>query len=399
MVQSLVSFSETNKTEFTDAKELYRQVVKDFAATKQKLLEQVQQKGVTEEEFGILIEEHILNLYKCSEEIKEEVKERFIKKQFNYGEITDYIEDLNICDIKLINPQNIRLKRGGVRGAADLKFDTDEEYTSFVENITTKNGVNPSQLEAIRVFSDTKTSDKFNLRFTLLTPTVVSSGYPVVAIRKVLKDFYEIPDLVRMGVLSQDLGDILVRRFNSGSSLICGGDSAGKTTMLNALKETIPHTKAVCVCQQAIELSTKRHPDMVFVHSLASTAESIVKYDLEDTSLAALTLDVDYLIIGEMKGRETKHFLKAAESGQICSGTIHTNCAKKGVDKLIDYAMGDGYYKKSELLRMMDCFKTVIYMEDFKVKEVQAIIGYNRETDEIEYKPIYENGHIYYENC
>lgn len=64
--------------------------------------------------------------------------------------------------------------------------------------------------------------------------------------------------------MSQQLADTLVDRFRTGSTLICGGNSDGKSTLLNALKETLPEDMAVMVAQQADELTTKHHPDMIF---------------------------------------------------------------------------------------------------------------------------------------
>lgn len=64
--------------------------------------------------------------------------------------------------------------------------------------------------------------------------------------------------------MSQQLADTLVERFRMGSTLICGGNSDGKSTLLNALKETLPENMAVMVAQQADELTTKHHPDMIF---------------------------------------------------------------------------------------------------------------------------------------
>lgn len=99
--------------------------------------------------------------------------------------------------------------------------------------------------------------------------------------------------------MSQQLADTLVDRFRTGSTLICGGNSDGKSTLLNALKETLPEDMAVMVAQQADELTTKHHPDMIFLHSLSESAESAVKYDLEQLSIASLTMDVDFSSSGK----------------------------------------------------------------------------------------------------
>ena len=60
------------------------------------------------------------------------------------------------------------------------------------------------------------------------------------------------------------------------------------------LKETLPDDMAILVAQQADELTTLFHPDMMFLHSLPGASESSVNYDLKHISIAGLTMDVDF---------------------------------------------------------------------------------------------------------
>ena len=78
---------------------------------------------------------------------------------------------------------------------------------------------------------------------------------------------------------------------------IPGPSGSGKTTLLNALKETLPDDMAILVAQQADELTTLFHPDMMFLHSLPGASESSVNYDLKHISIAGLTMDVDFFFI------------------------------------------------------------------------------------------------------
>ena len=145
---------------------------------------------------------------------------------------------------------------------------------------------------------------------------------------------------------------------------------------LNALKEKIPHDNSVLVIQQAEELTSKNHPDMIFLHSVEGRGESDAKYDLKDLSVAGLTMDIDYFIIGEIKGSEANYMLNTAYTGHTCAATIHASSSETGIDKLIDYALWEGTYKKPELTQMMaSCFKTVIFMKRFKVAQISEITG------------------------
>lgn len=72
---------------------------------------------------------------------------------------------------------------------------------------------------------------------------------------------------------------------------------------------------------------------MMFMHSLSNTDESKAKYDLKNISIAGLTMDVDFFIIGEIKGEEARYLLNAAYTGQLCAATIHAPSAPKAIDK------------------------------------------------------------------
>lgn len=48
--------------------------------------------------------------------------------------------------------------------------------------------------------------------------------------------------------------------------------------------------------------------------------------------------------------------------------------------------MYDSRYSRDELMKMMDCFKTLIFMEHYKVKQVYSGVGWNEEKHELEYE-------------
>ena len=190
------------------------------------------------------------------------------------------------------------------------------------------------------------------------------------------------------GVHQKALKGVDLNFRQSEFAAILGPSGSGKTTLLNALKETLPDDMAVLVTQQADELTTMYHPDMMFLHSLPGTSESKVNYDLKQISIAGLTMDVDFFIIGEIKGAEALYLLNAACTGQICAATIHATSADKAADKLADYAMYDSRYTRDELMLMLDCFQTFVFMEHFRVKQIYACKGWNEQRKNLEYEKL-----------
>ncbi len=372
-----------------DLTELLGRLVDDYSARKQPSLIQMKKGLISRENFLEEAAQYARLTYGVSPEQARDLTDLFEQYLFGYSRISPLIDDREVSDIRIIGHHNIRVKRQGRRMDAGIRFLSEKEYRQFVDYVATKNQVNISNLNAIQRFTDSDSHPDFILRFTVSMPLVNTYSEPYLCIRKVPRDFPEMEELIRRGMLDRELAELLICRFRDGSTLICGGNSSGKTTLLNALKETLPDDVAILVTQQADELTTKRHPDMMFLHSLPGSGESQVSYDLKSISIAGLTMDVDFFIVGEVKGEEALYLLNAAYTGQICAATLHAPSADRAVDKLVDYAMCGSRYTREELMKMMECFTTVVFMEKYRVKQVFANRGWNRETREMDYERLY----------
>ena len=368
--------------------DLLQALVNDYTTQKQQSLMQMRKGQLTKEAFLAEAAGHIATYYPSSEEGQKKLLQDFEQYIFGYSRLSVLIDDRTVSDIRVVSYDNIRIKRRGQRMAADVVFASPKEYRQFIDYIATRNQVNISNLNAIQRFTDNESHPDFILRFTVSMPLVNTYSEPYLCIRKVPKTFPQMKELIDQEMLDRDTAELLIRRFRQGSTLICGGNSSGKTTLLNALKETLPNDVAVLVAQQADELTTRFHPDMMFLHSLPGTGEQQVKYDLEHISIAGLTMDVDFFIIGEVKGAEALYLLNAAYTGQLCAATIHAPSADRAPDKLVDYAMYASRYSRDELMKMMDCFQTLIFVEHFRVKEIFECKGWDSERRSLIYERI-----------
>lgn len=363
-----------------------QQLVNDYITQKQAELLQLKKGLLGKEEFLAQVQVHIKHFYTLPSVEELQLLKEFEQYIFGYSKLSPLIDDREISDIRVVSFDNIRVKRNGRRMDAGITFSSEKEYRQFVDYVATKNQINVSNLNAIQRFTDVESHEDFILRFTLSMPLVNTYHEPYLCIRKVPKNFPQMKELISKNMLDNNTAELLIERFRQGSTLICGGNSSGKTTLLNALKETLPDDVAILVTQQADELTTKFHPDMMFLHSLPGTAEGQVSYDLKDISIAGLTMDVDFFIVGEVKGAEALYLLNAAYTGQICAATIHAPSADRAPEKLVDYAMYESRYSRDELMKMMDCFQTMIFMEHYKVKEVFACKGWDNESKSLIYE-------------
>lgn len=383
-------FTDSNKRiRLPTTTERLEHLVNDYTTRKQASLIQMKKGIISRSAFLEEARQYIAEYFEVTKQEEEELLTVFEQYIFGYSRLSPLIDDTSISDIRIVSHDNIRVKRNGRRMDSNITFQTEREYRQFIDYVATKNQVNISNLNAIQRFTDTESHPDFILRFTVSMPLVNTYKEPYLCIRKVPKNFPEIKDLVACDMLDEETARMLILRFRQGSTLICGGNSSGKTTLLNALKETLPDNMAILVAQQADELTTKFHPDTMFLHSLPGSGESQVSYDLKNISIAGLTMDVDFFIIGEVKGAEALYLLNAAYTGQICAATIHAPSADKAPNKLVDYAMYDSRYSRDELMKMMDCFQTYVFMDHYRVKQIYAGKGWDEETHDLKYERIF----------
>lgn len=377
------------KTRLPTEEEMLESLVNDYTTKKQPSLIQMKRGVVSKAAFLEEARQHIREYYEVTNAEGEKLLKDFEQYIFGYSRLSPLIDDPGISDIRIVSYDNIRIKREGKRMDGGVSFRSEKEYRQFVDYVATKNQVNISNMNAIQRFTDTESHADFILRFTISMPLVNTYSEPYLCIRKVPKKFPQMQELIEKEMLDMETAQLLVQRFRQGSTLICGGNSSGKTTLLNALKETLPDNLAVLVAQQADELTTMFHPDMMFLHSLPGTGESQISYDLKNISIAGLTMDVDFFIIGEVKGAEALYLLNAAYTGQLCAATIHAPSADKAPNKLVDYAMYDSRYSRDELMKMMDCFQTLVFMEHYRVRQIYAGKGWSEEKHDLVYEKIF----------
>ncbi len=124
------------------------------------------------------------------------------------------------------------------------------------------------------------------------------------------------------------------------SFVIAGSTSAGKTTLLNALLQTVPNEKRIFTIESgARELSLIREENGRIsnnvVHTLSRPSEN-ADYNIsqEDLVLAALRFNPDVIVVGEMRDIEAFAAVEACLTGHTVVSTIHSSGAAAAHNRL-----------------------------------------------------------------
>ncbi len=346
---------------------------------------------MNEQEFSSAVWEKI-GEYGLSEAEAEEIYRRSISHFFGYDVIESLLDDKEISDIRIMSPSTIRIKRLGLRETVPIHFRSPDHYKSFVAHLASKNNIRIDDTHAVRTFTDTH-HEKFFLRINITTEYISGTGLPYVHIRKTNRAKYSLEGLIKAGMLDDDMASYLLGRVrNDGGIIICGKGGSGKSTLTNTLIENIPHSNSGLIIQENFELFSNTHPEMMEQNLMTDeelNSDGELSYDLKTLAINGLLLDLDYYIIGEIKGGEALYFLNAWYTGHRCMTTLHSDTAFHAMDKLVDYAMYESRYSKEELLRMVADRATVIYMKGFKVYEIVEANGWDEGTKTIRYKEIF----------
>lgn len=342
-----------------------------------------------------------------TDEQKAEVLELVRRELWGYGIIDELIHDMEISDIKTYSAGNIRIKRMGKRSDSGISFADDREYQSFITRLLERNKVNLGAANAIQTFTDA-TQEDFILRITAISGLLTDSGLPCVAFRKIPKDKYSLgtlekagmfnhlqpkaekkdkPDLYDLKFLSEvnkEFDDLFQKMIASKGILFTGKGASGKTTLMNAMIAEIPHDESIMICQENAELFDNNHPDLLAAHVMTNGGDSKVSYTLGDLTRAALLVDLDRVIVGEVKeGSEAAGLSKASMTGHKCWTSVHGESCEMAVDKMADYISQATGYGTKEALKQLTGFEYVVHLRDFRVDEIKRIDGWDKETESI----------------
>ncbi|MDP2216084.1 MAG: type II/IV secretion system ATPase subunit [Methanolobus sp.] len=206
----------------------------------------------------------------------------------------------------------------------------ENELNSFIIQMAQRSGKHISVAEPI---VDATMPDGSRIQMTL--GTCVTAHGSTFTIRK----FSETPitpvDLIKWGTFSAEAMAYLWLCIENNKSLIyAGGTASGKTSSLNAVSLFIPEKAKVITLEDTRELKLP-HPNWIPSMTRDSfTADERGAVDMYDLLKAALRQRPEYLLVGEVRGKEALTLFQAMSTGHTTFSTMHADSVASAIHRL-----------------------------------------------------------------
>ncbi|MGM0770962.1 MAG: type II/IV secretion system ATPase subunit [Halobacteriota archaeon] len=256
----------------------------------------------------------------------------YIKRDFiRFGKIDALMSDNSIEDISGNGHSKpiFLYHRTYQNIATNIIFD-ENELNSFIIQLAQKSGKHISVADPM---VDATMPDGSRIQMTL--GTSVTTHGSTFTIRK----FSEVPitpvDLLKWGTFSSECMAYLWLCIENNKSLIyAGGTASGKTSSLNAVSLFIPEKSKIISLEDTRELKLP-HPNWIpGVTRDSFTADDRGSVDMYDLLKAALRQRPEYLLVGEVRGKEALTLFQAMSTGHTTFSTMHADSVPSAIHRL-----------------------------------------------------------------
>ena len=212
----------------------------------------------------------------------------------------------------------------------NIIFRDMDKLEGFVEKLAQRSGQYISYANPIL---DGSLPDGSRVNATY-TKDITSRG-PTFTIRKFTKEPWTPPQLVSFNTLSPEMVAYLWLLIQYKMNiLITGGTSSGKTTLLNAVAFFIPPEARVVSIEDTRELNLPRENWLPSVSRSSSGIRGIGSVSLFDLLRSSFRQNPDYVIVGEVRGREASVLFQGMASGHSSMSTIHSDSVESVIRRL-----------------------------------------------------------------
>ena len=325
---------------------------------------------------------------------KERVMYYILRDFIGYGIINVMMTDPNVedcsCDGVDIPFYIYHRKYGSIRSS--LRFVKEPELDGYVVWLAQKCG---KHISVASPLLDATIPDGSRLQATL--GKHVTKRGSSFTIRRFKENPFTPLDLLKFKTMSTEMMAYLWIAIEHGQSmLVCGGTASGKTTTLNAVLLFIPPQMKIVSIEDTRELNLP-HENWVpgltregFGGKSAITGRAAGEIDMFDLLTAAMRQRPQYLMVGEVRGKEAYVIFQAMATGKTCYSTFHA----EDVQAMVHRMENDPINLPRALITALNVVMLQAQVKvgtkmTRRVKSLTEIVGIDPETNELITNSVY----------
>jgi len=241
-----------------------------------------------------------------------------------------------------------------------LAYHTAEELDSFVTKLAQRAGKYISIAEPIL---DATMQDGSRIQMTL--GTEVTAHGSTFTIRKFKDEPITPTDLIEWHTFAPlSIAYIWLAVENGKSAIFAGGTASGKTTALNAISLFIPPMAKIVSLEDTREVKLP-HPNWIpSVTRDSFDTAGRGEINMYELLRAAMRQRPEYIIVGEVRGKECQTLFQAMSTGHVTYSTTHADSVASVVHRIENPPM--------------DVPRNMLSALDFICVQVQARVGGKR---------------------
>jgi len=274
----------------------------------------------------------------------------------------------------------------------NVVFADENSLNSFVINLGQRCG---KQLSVSNPILDGTTVEGHRVQATYARE-VTTRGASFTIRRFKEKPFTPV-ELIKYGTASPEIVAYLWLSVEHGeSAIICGGTASGKTATLNAMALFIPPGAKVVTMEDTREINLP-HENWIpgttrsGVGERGADGKAAGEIDMYDLVRAALRQRPNYIIVGEVRGKETYTMFQAMATGHTTFSTMHADSVKGMVNRLENPPINCPRILLTALRNVIIQTHARVGMDMVRrIKQLIEIVGFEPETNELISNTVYE---------
>ena len=255
-----------------------------------------------------------------------------VKEYLGDGVIDAVMHDPNVEDISCdgVNSPIFLFHRKYESVQTSLVYTNAVDLNSFVTKLAQRSGKFISIAEPML---DATMTDGSRIQMTL--GEEVTAHGSTFTIRKFKDEPVTPTDLIQWSTFSPlSIAYLWLAVENGKSCIFSGGTASGKTTSLNAIALFIPRMAKIITLEDTRELKLP-HPNWIpSITRDAFSSDGKGSVDMYELLKAALRQRPEYLIVGEVRGKEALTLFQAMSTGHITYSTMHADSVSSAVHRL-----------------------------------------------------------------